>query len=85
MPHRFVFAVAFVAGAAAVLFSHAVNPQQPQPALKIPSGNIRDHGASGDGGDDTAAIQSGVNSAQLTGVVLFPKGEYQSRNQSSLT
>ena len=77
MPRRIVIPVAFVTVAAWVFFTLAANSQQPQPVLKIPSGNIRDHGARGGGSDDTAAIQSAVNSAPLNGVVQFPKGQYR--------
>jgi len=59
------------------LCSPAALTQPPQPAAKIPSGNVRDHGARGDGGDDTPAIQSAVDDAALSGVVHFPKGVYR--------
>lgn len=52
--------------------------QQPVAVQPLkPSGNVRDHGAMGDGSDDTQAIQNAVNAAALTGIVQFPKGQYR--------
>lgn len=49
--------------------------QQPA-AGKPPSGNVRDHGAKGDGkADDTQAIQSAVDAS--AGVVHLPPGTYR--------
>jgi hypothetical protein len=76
MMQRVVGAVVVLAIAAGALF--AIKEQtQPKPVLQVPTGNIRDHGARGDGGDDTQAIQSAINAAPLTGIVHFPKGQYR--------
>ena len=64
MMQRVVGAVVVLAIAAGALFAIKGQTQpQPKPALQVPTGNIRDHGARGDGGDDTQAIQSAVNAA----------------------
>lgn len=70
---RAVFAVA-AAGAvsAGVVFLVAAR----QPAARPATGNVRDHGAKGDGkADDTAALQAAVDSA--AGAVLLPPGTYR--------
>jgi len=38
--------------------------------------NVKDFGANGDGGDDTAAIQAALNAAGVNGTILFNKGLY---------
>jgi hypothetical protein len=77
MSRPIVLPLGLLAVALASLFALSARTQQPQPIRKIPSGNVRDHGARGDGSDDTQAIQSAINSATITGVVLFPKGHYR--------
>ena len=60
------------------LFALTARTQQPQPTPNIPSGDVRDHGARGDGtADDTQAIQNAVNAAGLSGALNFPKGTYR--------
>jgi hypothetical protein len=59
---------------AGVVTLGAARPQQPQP--RPATGNVRDHGAKGDGAaDDTAALQAAVDAA--AGVVQLPPGTYR--------
>jgi hypothetical protein len=76
MRRRIVVASAlFLLAAAAVLALTAARTQPPAAAAAA-SGNVRDHGAKGDGtADDTAAVQAAVDSG--AGVVFFPKGVYK--------
>src|SRR5579871_2650540 len=80
MRRRLIFATLFVLTVSAlyplytacVFALTAARTQPPKPA----SGNVRDHGAVGDGtADDTAAVQRAVESG--AGVVTFPKGVYK--------
>ena len=65
--------LAIAAGVAGVV---ALTAARPQPAAKPPSGNVRDHGAKGDGqADDTAALRRAV--AAGAGVVHLPPGTYR--------
>jgi hypothetical protein len=59
----------------ACLVFFSLGTSQPVPGPKAPSGNIRDHGAKGDGTDDTTAIQQAVNAAG--GAIHFPPGTYR--------
>lgn len=60
---------------AAVLALSATHTQQP-PGTRPPTGNVRDHGAKGDGtADDWQAVQSAVN--DRAGVVRLPPGTYR--------
>src|SRR5437763_14033134 len=71
MRRRVLVAASLLAAAAAV-FAIAARTQPPKPA----TGNVRDHGAKGDGtSDDTAAVQAAVEAG--AGVVHFPKGVYK--------
>ena len=74
MSRRVVLALGSIAVASIGALALTGRTQQPTP-LK-PSGNVRDHGATG-AGDDTEAIQNAVNAAALTGYVYFPKGSYR--------
>jgi hypothetical protein len=66
--------VAVLAAALAVTLTAAHQP--PAPDTKPPTGNVRDHGARGDGtGDDWPAIQNAVDSG--AGVVRLPRGIYR--------
>ena len=57
---------------AAVVALTAAHTQPPPPAAKPPGGNVRDHGAKGDGQtDDWQAIQNAVDAAP--GIVHFPR------------
>lgn len=57
-----------------VALTAARSPQRP--GANAPSGDVRDHGAKGDGvADDTAAVQAAVDSG--AGVVRLPKGVYR--------
>lgn len=59
-----------------VALALAATHHQPTPGAKPSGGNVRDHGAKGDGtADDTAAIQSAVDAS--VGAVHFPKGVYR--------
>ncbi|WP_439627847.1 right-handed parallel beta-helix repeat-containing protein [Gemmata sp.] len=50
--------------------------QPPAPPRPAPTGNVRDHGAKGDGtADDTAALQAAVDAAP--GLVVLPPGTYR--------
>ncbi|MFO0825692.1 MAG: right-handed parallel beta-helix repeat-containing protein [Gemmataceae bacterium] len=67
--------VVLVLGVVGTLALTARTEQAP-PTAKLPSGNIRDHGAKGDGtADDTAAIQGTVDASP--GLVLIPPGTYR--------
>jgi hypothetical protein len=60
----------------AVLVLSRVSSQQPAPERRPPSGNVRDHGAKGDGkADDTQALQTAVDAS--AGVVQLPPGAYR--------
>jgi len=83
MPHRLVVAVAALTlGLTTVLVlsgsgagGGAGRGQPPRPAA-AGTGNVRDHGATGDGtGDDGPAIQAAVDAG--TGLVSFPPGTYR--------
>ena len=70
------FVCVLAAGAVAFLVYVSLGGQQPPAAPKLASGNVRDHGAKGDGTtDDTVAIQAAVNAS--AGVVHFPPGTYR--------
>jgi hypothetical protein len=58
--------------------SHHHQIVQPAPVQAVPTVNVRDFGAVGDGvTDDTNAIQNAFNTAQASGKgVLFPAGTY---------
>lgn len=77
MPRRVLFPAALLTAAVACLFALTARTQQPQPTRTIPSGNVRDHGARGDGNDDTDAIQKTINAAGFSGAIHFPKGNYR--------
>src|SRR5215475_14648662 len=67
-------ALALVLLVPAVLF--ALQGRDDKPSKAPPSGDVRAHGAKGDGEtDDTAAVQKAVNSG--AGAVRFGKGVYR--------
>src|SRR5437899_2437581 len=73
---RKLLAVALGLGVAAAIALSIAHTQQPAPATKPPAGNVRDHGAKGDGtADDWQAIQNAVDVG--AGVVSLPKGTYR--------
>src|SRR5438067_932243 len=60
----------------AVTLALTARTQQPPPGLRPPTGNVREHGAKGDGkADDWQAIQNAVDAG--FGVVHFPPGTYR--------
>src|SRR4051794_26838656 len=66
-------AIALVLLASAALFALQARDEK---ATQTPSGDVRAHGAKGDGeADDTAAVQKAVNSG--AGAVRFGKGVYR--------
>jgi hypothetical protein len=74
MRRRVLVAASLFLAAAAVFALTAARTQPP--GAKPATGNVRDHGAKGDGvGDDTAAVQAAVDAG--AGVVHFPKGVYK--------
>src|SRR6266545_1205660 len=77
MSRRIIIPFAGLALIAAVGFALSARTQPPLPPGKPTSGNVRDFGASGDGADDTEAIQKAVNAAAINGMVQFPKGNYR--------
>ncbi len=78
MSRRVILPVFVLALGFAAVLALTAHTQQPQPApnRKPPTGNVRDHGARGDGmSDDTAAIQSAVEG--MVGGVYLPPGTYR--------
>lgn len=78
MSRRTLLACAFLAAGLAtvslLLGNAPSSAQRPVP----PTGNVRDHGAKGDGTvDDTQAVRNAVNAAAVTGAMYFPKGNYR--------
>lgn len=73
MSRRVVFPAVVLALGVGLVVSLTARTQQPAPKLP-PSGNVRDHGAKGDGTDDTQAIQSAANAGAG---VHFPPGTYR--------
>src|SRR5262249_53689309 len=69
--------VAGLAMVAAVGWAAASGRPQPKgPGTRPPTGNVRDHGAKGDGTtDDWQAVQNAVD--ERAGVVHFPPGTYR--------
>ncbi|PWT95924.1 MAG: hypothetical protein C5B53_10595 [Candidatus Melainabacteria bacterium] len=62
--------------------SHHFRIPQPAPVQAVPTVNVRDFGATGNGvTDDTGAIQNAIAAAQASGKgVLFPAGTYLHNN-----
>ena len=61
---------------AAIIALAAARTRQPPPGTKPPTGNVRDHGAKGDGkADDWQAVQNAVDDA--AGAVHLPPGTYR--------
>jgi hypothetical protein len=75
MSGRVVFPLLILALAIAGAFALTARTQpRADPAAKAPSGNVRDHGAKGDGvADDTAAVEAAIQ----TGSATFPRGTYR--------
>jgi len=75
MLRRAAVALLLLAPCAAALFAIAAR-EQPSSPKASPSGDVRAHGAKGDGeADDTAAVQKAIDSS--TGAVRFGKGTYR--------
>jgi hypothetical protein len=75
MTRRIIPLVILTIGFATVLALTA-HTQQPQPIRIPPTGNVRDHGARGNGmADDWAAIQNAVDG--VFGTIYFPPGTYR--------
>ena len=75
MTRRAILATTAFALVAAVTLTTA-HIQPPAPGVKPPTGNVRDHGAKGDGVvDDWQALQNAVDAG--AGVVQLPKGVYR--------
>ncbi len=74
MSRRIILPIALLALALITVSNYIAHPQQPEPVTKPISGNVRDHGAKGDGtADDWQAIQTTVDA----GAVLLPPGTYR--------
>ncbi|PWT95923.1 MAG: hypothetical protein C5B53_10590 [Candidatus Melainabacteria bacterium] len=72
----------FFTGHVRTFGSHHIRIQQPAPVQAVPTVNVRDFGATGNGvTDDTGAIQNAIAAAQAAGKgVLFPAGNYLHNN-----
>src|SRR5262249_42096421 len=76
MPRRYLLPTFALAVASAAVLALGARTQQPAPGTKPPTGNVRDHGAKGDGNaDDWQAIQNAVDAG--VGVVHLPPGTYR--------
>jgi hypothetical protein len=74
---RRIIAVAVVVNLlVAALVLNSANSQPPAPETKRPTGNVRDHGARGDGKtDDWQSLQNAINAS--AGTVHLPPGAYR--------
>lgn len=76
MPRRLLLPVLVLALGLAATLALSGHTQQPAPGAKPPTGNVRDHGAKGDGAaDDWQAVQNAVDAG--VGVVYLPPGTYR--------
>src|SRR4051794_38439174 len=76
MSRRITIPLAGLALGLAALVAVTAHTQHPPPGTKPPTGNVREHGAKGDGtADDWQAIQYAVDSG--AGAVVLPPGTYR--------
>jgi hypothetical protein len=76
MSRRITIPLAGLALGFAALVALTARTQQPPSGTKQPTGNVRDHGAKGDGtADDWQAIQNAVDSG--AGAIYLPPGTYR--------
>ena len=74
MCRKFVIPVVLLLAVVALTAAHTKQPKPP--GARLPTGNVRDHGARGDGtADDWQAVQNAV--ADRAGVVHLPPGTYR--------